>query len=91
LQEIEDQIANHSHQINKEDLIIESNETKTKHYFFFETSEHLVSINSLERVVDIADIMKANSAYKANVTGYADSDANTILNEMLSLKKGREY
>ncbi|MEJ6793869.1 MAG: OmpA family protein [Flavobacteriales bacterium] len=87
LQEIEDQIASHSHQINKEDLIIESNETKTKHHFFFETSEHLVSINSLERVVDIADIMKANSAYKANVTGYADSDASTILNEMLSQKR----
>ena len=87
LQEIEDQIASHSHQINKEDLIIESNETKTKHHFFFETSEHLVSINSLERVVDIADIMKANSAYKANVTGYADSDASTIVNEMLSQKR----
>lgn len=87
LQEIENQIANHSHQINKEDLIIESNETKTKHHFFFETSEHLVSINSLERVVDIADIMKANSAYKANITGYADSDASTVLNEMLSKKR----
>jgi outer membrane protein OmpA-like peptidoglycan-associated protein len=87
LQEIENQIASHSHQINKEDLIIESNETKTKHQFFFETNEHLVSINSLERVVDIADIMKANSAYKANITGYADSDASTILNEMLSKKR----
>ena len=32
---------------------------------------------------------EANSTYKANVTGYADSDAKTILNEMLSQKGQR--
>ena len=87
LQAIEDQITNHSHQINKEDLISNEPKTKLNHHFFFETNENLVSVNSLERVIDIANFMKANNAYEAKITGYADSDAGTILNEVLSKKR----
>lgn len=87
LQAIEDQIANHSHQDNKEDLINNEPKAKLNHHFFFEINENLVSINSLERVIDIADLMKTNNAYKAKITGYADSDASTILNEKLSKKR----
>ena len=87
LQEIEDQIANHSHQVNKEDLISNEPKAKLNHHFFFETNGNLVSVNSLERMIDIADFMKTNNAYKAKITGYADSDASTVVNEILSKKR----
>jgi outer membrane protein OmpA-like peptidoglycan-associated protein len=89
LQSIESKIANHSHQNKTEDKVVEQNEASDKlnHHFFFDKSEHLVSINSLERVIDIADFMKANTEYKAKITGYADSDAGNILNDKLSQKR----
>jgi outer membrane protein OmpA-like peptidoglycan-associated protein len=89
LQAIEDQIANHNHQINKKDLIVESKEPKAKlnYHFFFGTGEDVLSVTSLESVIDLANFMKVNNAYKAKVTGYTDSNANSILNEILSKKR----
>jgi outer membrane protein OmpA-like peptidoglycan-associated protein len=88
LKELENLISSHSHQINKEELIIDSkNSPKLNHNFFFETNKHLLSINSLDRIIEIADFMKENSDYKAKVTGYADSDASNLINEALSKER----
>ena len=60
---------------------------KLNHFFFFESNKHLVSVSSLERVVNIADFLKENEDYKVEITGFSDSDAGDILNEELSKER----
>ena len=86
LQEIENQISANNERLSKKSIVTETKEVSPKlnHFFFFESSKHLVSVSSLERVVNIADFLKENEDYKVEITGFSDSDAGDILNDELS-------
>lgn len=89
LQEIENQISANNERLSKKSIVTETKEVgpKLNHFFFFESSKHLVSVSSLERVVNIADFLKENEDYKVEITGFSDSDAGDILNEELSKER----
>lgn len=89
LQEIENQISANNERLSKKSIVTETKEVgpKLNHFFFFESSKHLVSVSSLERVVNIADFLKENEDYKVEITGFSDSDAGDILNEKLSKER----
>jgi hypothetical protein len=55
LDKLEKEINNHSHQADNNNVVVEKAEPKLNHYFFYDTNKNLVSINSLERVINIAD------------------------------------
>ncbi len=89
LQEIENQISANNERLSKKSIVTETKEVSPKlnHFFFFESSKHLVSVSSLERVVNIADFLKENEDYKVEITGFSDSDAGDILNDELSKER----